>query len=122
MLSRELNGLLPGFFTSLVKLSSQTTLLPAILASLHSLISEHPNAFRPTFSSANACIQSIFGGNGPLDVKELSGKVYANLHHSAPKGTNSEYWRTSLLEVISEAHLTLDSMFEVIEEGLSRLY
>jgi hypothetical protein len=115
--SRDLNALLPGYFSSLLNLASQHSLLPAILKAMHVLIPEHSNAFRPSSTSANSLLSSIFDGNYSSEVKKLAARVYVDLHHSASKGANSEYWRSSILGVVGETHLTLNTLFHCIKEG-----
>jgi hypothetical protein len=116
-LSRELNSLLPGFFSALMNLSSQPALLPAILTALHTLIPEHANSFRQNLSTAGQLILSLLDGPYSPDVKLLAARVFVDLHHSAPKGTCSDQWRSNLIGVISEVHAVLNRMFEVVEEG-----
>jgi hypothetical protein len=116
--SRDLNSLLPGFFSTLLKLASQNALLPATLKALHSLIPDHANAFRPSLGIAEPLILSLIDGPHPADVKRMATKVYVDLHHSAQKGASSDHWRTSLLGITSEIHTVLDRMFDVIEEGM----
>jgi len=44
--------------------------------------------------------------------------VYVDLHHCAPKGGNSDHWRSNLLGIIAEVHVVLDRILEVVEEGI----
>ena len=116
-LSRELNTMLPVFFTALLNLTSQTILLESALKALHILIPQHATTFRPNLGKANQLTLSILDGDYPPELQKLAAKVYVDLHYSAPKGTNSDYWRTCLLGTISEAHIILDRLFVVVEEG-----
>jgi hypothetical protein len=115
--SRDLNGLLPGYFSTLLNLASQPALLPASLKALHRLIPEYPNAFRPSLTSANRLLLKVFAGNYSPEAMKLAARVYVDLHHSASKGTSSEHWRANVLGIIGEAHMVLHHIFESLEEG-----
>ena len=117
VLSRELNSLLPGFFSTLLNLTSQNALLPAILTALHTLIPDHASAFRPSLGVAGPLMLSLIDGPYSSAMKRLAAKVYVDLHHSTQKGASSDYWRSCLLGIVSEIHTVLDRMFEVVEEG-----
>jgi hypothetical protein len=60
---------------------------------------------------------SLIDGPYSPEIKRLAAKVYVDLHHCAQKGANSEHWRSCLLGVISEIHMILDRIFEVVEES-----
>jgi rRNA processing/ribosome biogenesis len=115
--SRDLNALLPAYFSSLLNLASQPTLLPATLKALHGLITDHPNAFRPSVTSANILLMKIFAGTYSPEVIDLAARIYVDIHHSASKGTNSEHWRSAILGIIGEAHIVLNHVFDSLEEG-----
>jgi len=117
--SRELNGLLPPFFTSLLNLSAQKSLLAATLKALHTLIPDHATTFRPNLTKTSQLTLSIIQGEYPPEIKRQAAMVYVDLHHSAPKGTNSEYWRSCLLGIVAEIHIVLDRLLEVVEEGIT---
>ena len=117
-LSRDLNSLLPGFFSTLLNLTCQNALLPAILTALHTLIPEHSSAFRPSFGTTGTLMLSFIDGPYSPEIKRLAAKVYVDLHHSAQKGANTDHWRSCLLGVVAEVHIVLDRMFEVVEEGI----
>ena len=117
-MSRELNTLLPGFFAILLNLMNKNTLLSEVLTALHILVPGHANAFRQSLGVTELLMLSLIDGPHSLEVKRLATKVYVDLHHSAQKGTNSDYWRSSLLGIIAETHAVLDRMFEGVEEGL----
>jgi len=119
-LSRELNALLPGFFSALMTLSSQQALLPAILTALHSLIPDHATSFRTSLSSAGPLVLSLLDGPYSKETKQWAAKVFVDLHQCAPKDTSSEQWRSNLVNVISEIHVILDRIFDVVEEGFTR--
>jgi len=116
-LSRDLNSLLQGFFSALLNLTSQNSLLPTILTALHILIPDHPSAFRPSLGQITPLILSIIDGPYSPEIKRLAAKVYVDLHHSVQKGANGDHWRGCLLGVIAEVHMVLDRVFEVVEEG-----
>jgi pre-rRNA-processing protein RIX1 len=116
-LSRDLGALLPNFFTALLNLFNQPPLLLPILTALHKLIPEHPTIFRPNVARTSTLILSLLDGSYPRDVQLFAALVYVDLHHSAQKGTNAEHWRAGFLGAIGEVHLTLDCMFNIIEEG-----
>lgn len=116
-LSRDLNSLLPGFFTALLNLTNQRLLLPAILMALHTLIPDHGNAFRPNLGQTGPLMLSLIDGPYSPEIKQCAAKVYIDLHHCAPKGAHNEHWRSCLLGVIAEIHMILDRMFEVVEES-----
>jgi hypothetical protein len=118
-LSRDLNGLLPTFFTALLNFTSQSGLVSAALMALHVLIPEHSSAFRPNLGRAGPLMLSLIEGPYSSDVQRLAGKVYVDLHHATQKGMNSEHWRSCFVGVISEIHAVLDRMFEIVEEGES---
>jgi rRNA processing/ribosome biogenesis len=120
-MSRELNALLPTFFTSLLNFTSQTALLPASLTALHTLIPEHASTFRPNHGRSGPLMLSLIEGSYSSDVQLLAGKVYVDLHHSTQKGMNSDHWRSCLVGIISEVHFILDRMFEVVEEDRSKI-
>lgn len=119
-LSRDLNALLPTFFTALLNFTSQTALLPASLTALHILIPEHASTFRPNLGRAGPIMLSMIEGSHSPDVQLLAGKVYVDLHRSTQKGMNSDHWRSCLVGIISEIHFILDRMFEVVEEDRSK--
>ena len=116
-LSRDLNSLLPGFFSTLLSLTSQNALLPAVLTALHNLIPDHASAFRPSLGVTGPLLLSLIDGPYSPEIKSLAAKVYVDLHHSAQKGVSSDYWRSCLLGIVAEIHTMLDRMFEVVEEG-----
>lgn len=116
-LSRELNTMLPVFFTALLNLTSQKNLLEPALTALHILIPEHATIFRPNLGKVNQLTLSILDGDYSPETQKLAAKVYVDLHHSAQKGTSSDHWRTCLLGTISEVHIILDRLFEIVEEG-----
>ena len=91
--------------------------MPAILTALHTLIPDHPSAFRPSLGQTSPLILSIIDGPYSPEIKRLAAKVYVDLHHSAQKGANGDHWRGCLLGVIAEVHMVLDRMLEVVEEG-----
>jgi hypothetical protein len=117
-LSRELNALLPGFFAGLLNLSSQKSLLESVLQALHILIPEHATTFRPNLGKTSQLNLSLIEGDNSPEVQRLAAKVYVDLHFSAQKGTNSDHWRSCFLGTISEIHIVLDRLFEVVEEGI----
>ena len=112
--------MLPGFFSTLMNLSSGQALLPAILTALHTLIPDHANIFRASLGSAGPLAVSLLDGPYAPAIKQLAAKAFVDLHHCAPKGTSSEQWRSNLVGVISEVHVVLDRIFEVVEEGCHR--
>ena len=116
-LSRELNSLLPGFFSSLLNLSSQHVLLPAILTALCTLVPEHANSFRQSLSTVGPLVVSLLDGPYTPDIKVRAAKVFVDLHHCAAKGTSSDQWRSNFVSVISEIHTVLDRILEPVEEG-----
>jgi rRNA processing/ribosome biogenesis len=118
-LSRELNTMLPVFFTALLNSTCQKSLLEPALKALHALIPEHATTFRPNLGKVNQLTLSILEGEYTQDNQKLAAKVYVDLHHSAQKGTGREHWRSCLLGTISEIHSILDRLFEVVEEGMS---
>jgi hypothetical protein len=118
-LSRDLNGVLPTFFTALLNFTSQSALLPAALTALHVLIPEHSSTFRPNLGRAGPLMLSLIEGPYSSDVQLLARNVYIDLHHSTQKGMNSDHWRSNLIGVISEIQFVLDRMFEIVEEGKS---
>jgi hypothetical protein len=116
-LSRDLNSLLPGFFSTLLNLTTQNSLLHPILTALHVLIPDHGSAFRPSLGVATPLMLSLIDGPYSPEIKRLAAKVYVDVHHSTQKGAGSEYWRSSLLGIVAQVHIVLDGIFEVVEEG-----
>ena len=121
-LSRDLNSLLPGFFSALLKLSSQPSMMSFTLKALHVLIPENPSAFRTSVPMANLRVLSIIEGSYSLGTKKLAAKIFVDLAHPAPKGLMGEHWRASLLGIIAEVSSALDRLFEGFEEGAFRLF
>ena len=120
--SRDLNTLLPSFFTALLNLTTQTALLPEIFTALHTLIPEFATTFRPNLGRVESLVLSVLDGHYPPDIQRLAAKVYVDLHHSAQKGRGGDHWRTNLLGAISEIHFILDRVFAIVEEGLFHSY
>jgi rRNA processing/ribosome biogenesis len=116
-LSRDLNGLLPQFFSALLNLSTQRGLLSEIFLALHILIPDNATIFRPSMARTSALVMGVIDGMETTEVKRLAGRVFVDLHHSAQKGGIAEQWRNSFLGVIAEVHHVLDLVFEIIEEG-----
>ena len=121
MYQRDLNTLLPTFFTVLLNLTTQSALLPAILTALHSLIPQHPTIFRPSLARTQAFVTPLLVGDNIPTIQQLASKVYRDLHHAAPKGFDAEHWRMSLLAIIEQIHLELDHLFKPLEEGCNRI-
>ncbi|KAI8333572.1 rRNA processing/ribosome biogenesis-domain-containing protein [Chlamydoabsidia padenii] len=111
---------LPRFNQALLNLCKSTDLLPVILTALKTNIIHFPSQSRHI---ADQCLRrclSCLNGEENINKETLNAacQCLAALHHVNGKTSSSDQWKDNILHLIGSVHVSLNRLFDTIDEEL----